>query len=90
MTAKDGHYLLPAMPVGEYEIRAKQKGFQTVVHKGLRLTVGQSAVIHFTLPVGELRLEVTVVAKAPLANSHTHELSYLVGSRSIEELPAQR
>ena len=87
LTGQDGHYTLPAMPVGEYEVRAEQQGFQTLVHKGLRLTVGQTAVIHFTLPVGELRLEVTVVAKAPLANSHTHELSYLVGSRSIEELP---
>lgn len=87
LTGNDGHYILPAMPVGEYEVHARHEGFQTVIRRGLLLTVGQTAVIYFNLSVGELHLEVTVVAKGPLTNSRSHELSYLVGAKNMEDLP---
>ena len=87
LTDAEGRYLLPEMPVGTYNVRAEQDGFQTVVHEGLRLSVGQAAVIHFDLPVGEVRIEITVVADAPLVNTQTYELGYLVERRTMEELP---
>ncbi len=83
----EGRYLFPEMPVGGYEVRAERNGFQSVIHKGLRLTVGQRAVIDFELPVGEARFEITVESDALMVAAESHELGYLVGERSIEDLP---
>ena len=82
-----GRYVAPRLPVGPYEIRVEREGFQTGVRRGLELTVGRHAVVDFVLPVGEARFEVTVFSDAPLVDTQSAELSYLVGSRTIEELP---
>src|SRR5579872_1156206 len=40
----DGSYRLPALPVGNYEVRAEHAGFRAEVHSGLTLTVSQGDV----------------------------------------------
>ena len=52
VSASDGSYRFAAMPVGNYEVQVQQAGFQSAVRSGLRLTVGQEAVVNFTLQVG--------------------------------------
>ena len=63
----------------------------TKVLSGLRrreaIFVGQAAVLNFDLPVGEVRVKVTVVADTQLVNTQTYELGYLVERRTMEELP---
>src|SRR4029079_14686711 len=51
-SAADGSYRFSALPVGSYEFRAEQSGFQTAVRSGVTLTVSQEAVVNFTLQVG--------------------------------------
>jgi hypothetical protein len=36
----DGRYVIPQLPVGTYELVTEQKGFNTVVQKGIELQVG--------------------------------------------------
>src|SRR5437870_9470934 len=43
-TDAQGHYLVPDLPIGIYEIRGAQTGFQTVVRKDIGLTVGAQPV----------------------------------------------
>ena len=52
VSAGDGSYRFPALPVGNYEVRVEQSGFPTAVRSGLTLTVAQEAVVNFTLEVG--------------------------------------
>src|SRR5450759_2457191 len=52
VSANDGSYRLPGLPVGSYEIRAEHPGFQSEVRSGLVLTVSQEAVVNITLQVG--------------------------------------
>ena len=40
----------PDLAVGSYEIQASKEGFQTVVRKGVTLTVGSQPVVDFALP----------------------------------------
>src|SRR5262252_4131439 len=35
-----GRYVAPELPIGEYEVQASLAGFQTVVRRGISLTVG--------------------------------------------------
>src|SRR6476646_2383494 len=56
----DGSYTLPALPVGTYEVRAEQTGFQTKLQTGLRIAVGDEAVLNFSLDVGTVAETVSV------------------------------
>src|SRR2546421_13034795 len=47
---EQGRYRFPDLGIGEYEVQASQPGFQTVVRKGITLTVGASPVVDFKLP----------------------------------------
>src|SRR2546426_11711738 len=56
-----GRYLAPLLQSGEYEIQVSLQGFRTVVRRGVRLAVGQSAVIDIKLDIGQVSTEVAVV-----------------------------
>ncbi|MBI2815587.1 MAG: TonB-dependent receptor [Acidobacteria bacterium] len=86
-TAADGSYRLAALPVGSYEIRVEQAGFQREVRSGLTLTVGQEAVVNFTLQVGAVEQTVAVTAEAPLVNTTSGSLGGLVDEQKMADLP---
>jgi hypothetical protein len=83
----DGSYVLTELPAGRYELRAEQAGFRPLLLKGILLTVAETSVVDLTLEVGSLDQEVTITSDAPPINTSTAELSYLVGSRTIQDLP---
>ncbi|MEE8177117.1 MAG: TonB-dependent receptor, partial [Acidobacteriota bacterium] len=87
VSASDGSYRFSAMQVGNYEVQVLQAGFQTAVRSGLRLTVGQEAVVNFTLQVGAVEQRVEVTAEAPLVNTTTSSLGGLVDEQKVSELP---
>src|ERR1700741_3388513 len=58
-----GGYQLPLLPVGEYNVTADQKGFQKQVQR-VRLEVGGTVVVNFSLPVGQVTQEVEVKGEA--------------------------
>ncbi|HET9529418.1 MAG TPA: carboxypeptidase-like regulatory domain-containing protein, partial [Blastocatellia bacterium] len=87
LSGENGRFIFPSMPVGAYEIRVASAGFRPLVRQGVRLTVAETAVVDLVLEPGALDQEITVSADAELVNTETPELSYLVGERSIRELP---
>src|SRR5438105_12787518 len=48
-----GRYVAPELPIGEYEEQASLAGFQTVVRRGIPLTVGSRPVVDLQLPIGQ-------------------------------------
>src|SRR3990167_3865834 len=87
VSAWDGSYRFSALPVGSYEVRVEQSGFQAAVRSGLTLTVGQEAVVNFTLEVGAVTQTVAVTAEAPLVNTTSGSLGGLVDERKVADLP---
>ena len=87
VTGADGAYRAPALPVGAYEVRAELADFRTEVRKGITLTVGQEAVIAFSLELGALNETLTVTGEAPLVNTTSASLGGLVDAARIESLP---
>ena len=82
-----GHYQFPALPVGEYEVRAGKSGFAEQVHTGIHLVVGQSATVDMTLQVGSASQAVTVTGDAPLVGVNTAGINGLVGEQQVKDLP---
>ncbi|MBZ5501355.1 MAG: carboxypeptidase-like regulatory domain-containing protein, partial [Acidobacteriia bacterium] len=60
VTDSQGRYRISQLPVGTYNVQATLAGFQTVVNKGVVLSVGGSTVIDFSLPVGKVTETVNV------------------------------
>lgn len=83
----EGRFTLPEMRVGGYELRAEREGFRPLLRQGIRLTLGETAVVNLRLEVSNVVEGAEVTADAPLVNTQTPELSYLVGEREIRELP---
>ena len=87
VTGAEGRYVIPALPPGAYELRAELAGFKPHVRRGVQLTIAQALALNITLEVGGLTEEVDVTGRPPVINTSSAELSYLVGSDAIEQLP---
>ncbi|MBI1762352.1 MAG: TonB-dependent receptor [Acidobacteria bacterium] len=85
-TDRAGRYSFPELRVGSFEILVEQSGFKTETKK-LRLTIGETAEVNLSLQVAASTTTVEVTDAAPLVNTQTQELSFLVGERAIRELP---
>src|SRR3989449_8819509 len=87
VTDERGRYLAPVLQPGEYEIQASLPGFQTVTRRGIRLAVGQNAVVDIKLEVGGVTNQVEVIADANPINLTSAALSGLVNDKQIRDLP---
>jgi hypothetical protein len=87
VTDANGRYTIPELPIGTYDIQATASGFQTVVHKGISLTVGASLVVDFSLPVGKVTETVNVEGQVSQVETTTAAISSLVSSQQVADLP---
>jgi outer membrane receptor protein involved in Fe transport len=83
----DGHYQVLALPPGEYEVSVSISEFRAVAHRGVRLTVGQTAVVDSVLEIGTVSEQIEVRGDAASVNLATGSVSGLVGEREIRDLP---
>ena len=87
VTDSSGHYQVPSLAAGQYEIRAEKQGFQAGVRQGINLAVGQDATVNLTLAVGELSQQVMVHADAALVDISTTNISGVVAEQQVKDLP---
>jgi len=86
-TDASGRYRLADLPVGTYDVTSENSGFESVVHKGVTLTIGAEAVVDFSLPVGQLTQTVTVEGEVSTVETTSAALSNLVAPTQMRELP---
>src|SRR6516162_3831442 len=86
-TEADGTYLILALPVGLYDLKASKSGFQDSTRSGINLNISQEVTIDVRLQVGSVTSSVTVSGDAPIVNTTTSDISGLVGAHEIKQLP---
>jgi hypothetical protein len=82
-----GFYSVPNLLPGTYEVTASAAGFATKVQTGITLTVGAKQVLNVTMQVGETTQEIKVTTEAPDVQLASSEISAVVNSRTVRELP---
>ena len=87
VTSATGTYVMPALPTGLYKVTAELAGFGTVAKEGIRLAVGESASLGFTLKVAAVAETITVQGESPLVDTKKSELSGRVEQKQVENLP---
>src|SRR5437762_8356883 len=55
-----GRYVAPELPIGDYDVQGSLAGFQTVVRRGIQLTVGSRPLVDLELPLGQASETVSV------------------------------
>src|SRR5271163_984701 len=63
-TDSAGHYLIPLLPVGFYNLRVDAAGFQSGESKDLNLQVNEARELDFTLSPANVSTTVTVTGQA--------------------------
>jgi len=87
LTAADGRYSAPSVPVGQYQITVSRDGFNTQTQSDISLVVGQTTTINFVLSIGTVEQHVVVQATPRAVNLGTQQVSGLVDERQVKELP---
>ena len=87
LTNNTGDYLMPGMPIGLYTVSAERTGFSRYEQTGIELTVGTQSRVDIALAVGSLTQSVEVKAEAAMVNTVSGQVSGLVDSARIVELP---
>lgn len=87
ITAQDGRFFAPSVPVGHYAVTVSQQGFDPQEQSGINLTVGQSLQLTFVLGIAKLQQQVEVDATADTVNTTTQSTSGLIDERQVKELP---
>jgi hypothetical protein len=86
-TGDAGLYAAPYLQPGTYEIRASKAGFAAVVRQNIVLQVGQTLAINIQLPVRAAQQTVTVTAAPPLVDTQKTDVSQVVSSTQLQNLP---
>jgi hypothetical protein len=86
-TNGDGLYILPRLPIGRYEVRVENPGFQTSVVSPVELQLNQSAKVDFQLKVGNINQTVEVTAAAPVLQTESTQLGTVIDARTNTQLP---
>jgi hypothetical protein len=87
MTGVSGRYQIVALPIGDYRIEARAKGFQTRIIEHLRVEVGRKVIQDFQLQVGDVSQVISVTAAPDLIERATISVGHVKDRKMVQELP---
>jgi hypothetical protein len=83
----DGHYTVPLLQPGTYDVKGTLSGFRTFLRQGVTVTVESTARVDLQLVVGRIEESVTVSGGPPLVETSSATLGIVVDERKVVELP---
>ncbi len=87
VSAANGTYSLPSLPIGPYRMEVKKEGFATFVQNGIVLQVDTAPTIDPVLTLGAISQSVEVEAAAAMVESHSSGVGQVVNQQQVVELP---
>src|SRR5690348_5849172 len=82
-----GHYALPNLPVGHYQLEVSAPGFKSYLQKGIELQVATNPTIPVTLQVGAVTESVQVTANAAQVETKENSIAQMVDTQRMVDLP---
>ena len=86
VTNAEGFYSAPALPPGDYEVRAEGQGFRTLVRDATVVTGGNTTV-DMNMTLGEARQVVSVEAATAQVNYESNTVQGVIERQTIQDLP---
>jgi len=87
VTTAAGIYSFISLSPGSYDVGATKTGFETLIHKGVMVTVDQTTTANIALKVGAVSEVVTVTGTTSLVDTTNSTVGQLISSETIERVP---
>ena len=87
VSAGDGGYIFPLVPVGVYNVGVEVTGFQRYEQQGIEVRTDQSATVPVVLQIGSPNQQITVQANSEMVQTQSGAISQVVNRQNITELP---
>ena len=85
-TNEAGLYVAPLLPPGAYSVSAELRGFKKATRSGIELNVNAKVTVDFKLEVGDVAVEVSVVADPTQVELQTAQQSGLISGAMVRGL----
>jgi hypothetical protein len=85
-TNAGGLFSAPALPAGDYEVRAEVTGFRTVV-RDATVQAGETTTVNLPMTLGEAKQVVTVEAATAQINYDTNAVQGVIDRAAVQDLP---
>ena len=85
-TNSAGNYLVAGLPVSTYTVKCEKQGFKTQLHSDLALNVRSEVRVDFTMAVGEVSVEVNVVASSVHLQTENAAIADTITAHHVEAL----
>lgn len=82
---REGHFIFPYLPVGNYKLTVAESGFRTL-SRNVTLTLGQALYFVFKLDVNSVAENVTISEVSPIETTRT-QITETIRPAEIDELP---
>jgi hypothetical protein len=87
MTDERGHFLIPALPPGTYDVRTELQGFTSRTLEHVVLTLGSLVDVRVSLNVAGGQEIVLVAGDAPVIDTQRTVVSNVISQEQIQHLP---
>jgi hypothetical protein len=87
ITTREGTFLFPALPVGQYALTVKASGFRANEIQEITVRVGESLHVETRLQPGAASNSIVVTANTPLLRSTESTVSTVIDRESLNGLP---
>jgi outer membrane receptor protein involved in Fe transport len=84
---ESGNFLLPALPVGHYSVKAEIKGFKTYNVADVALAEGDRLRIDLHMELGQVTESIDVVAQSTALQADSSSLGTLINAQAVQDLP---
>src|SRR5437867_4602597 len=87
VTNEKGLYRAPLLPLGTYRVVAELQGFKKYEQSGVKVSVGEAAVVNVALGVGTVSETITVLADSPVADLSRIDIGHTMSELEVHNLP---
>lgn len=86
-TGSTGEYRIPNLVPGTYRVEVEQAGFKKAIRDNIEVNVSGVARVDIAMQLGEVTQNIEVEAVAPLLQTESANLSQVVNTRAVVDLP---
>lgn len=87
ITSPTGDYVISALPLGTYRVKAEHAGFSTAIRENILVSSNQPIRVDFRLAVGQASQTVTVSTHSPVLQTESSGVQSVVGTQELTQLP---
>ncbi|MGO9261852.1 MAG: TonB-dependent receptor domain-containing protein [Bryobacteraceae bacterium] len=88
-TSSAGDYTVPALPIGNYQLRVEVQGFKTHLTDNVVVSPGSEVRVDVKLDVGTSQQSVEVTANAQVLQTENARVATMVNSTLVDALPVE-